>query len=148
MSVVESCQQATGSVHRGFICIAFGSVHKDKIFELSSSTILLKGIKIKACNFLSQSTKIFSIIFFLGNAHISVIFRKLIVCVTGINFEGAERPRRSYQLGVHKFSKCFVSWANQKHGNESVSFQHFKNDIFMIICSPFPKIPQNWCVKF
>ena len=43
-----------------------------------------------------------------------VIFRKLIVRVIDITFEGAEPPRRLYQLRVHKFSKCFVSWPNQK----------------------------------
>ena len=43
-----------------------------------------------------------------------VIFRQLIVRVIDITFEGAEPPRRLYQLRVHQFSKCFVSWPNQK----------------------------------
>ena len=56
-----------------------------------------------------------------------VIFRKLIVRVIDITFEGAEPPRRLYQLRVHQFSKCFVSWSNQKleFPPTTVSFQKF-----------------------
>ena len=56
-----------------------------------------------------------------------VIFRKLIVRVIDITFEGAVLPRRLYQLRVHQFSKCFVSWPNQKLGfpPTTVSFQTF-----------------------
>ena len=56
-----------------------------------------------------------------------VIFRKLIVQVIDITFEGAEPPRMLYQLRVHQFSKCFVSWPNQKleFPPVPVSFQKF-----------------------
>ena len=58
---------------------------------------------------------------------IFVIFRKLIVRVIDITFEGAEPPRRLYQLRVHQFSKCFVSWPNQKleYPPTTVTFQKF-----------------------
>ena len=32
--VVKSCKQVPGSVHRGFICVAFGCIHKDEILEV------------------------------------------------------------------------------------------------------------------
>ena len=59
--------------------------------------------------------------------YIYVIFRKLIVRVIDINVEGAEPPRRLYQLRVHQFSKCFVSWPNQKleYPPTTVTFQNF-----------------------
>ena len=78
-----------------------------------------------------------------------MFFRKLIVQVIDITFEGAEPPLRLYQLQVHQFSKCFVSLPNQKleFPPVPVSFQKFiassgivlfsfiKNDIFMFYCS-------------
>ena len=61
------------------------------------------------------------------NSTRKVIFRKLIVRVIDITFEGAEPPRRLYQLRVHQFSKCFVSWPNQKleYPPTTVTFQNF-----------------------
>ena len=83
-----------------------------------------------------------------------VIFRKLIVRVIDITVEGAEPPRRLYQLRVHQFSKCFVSWPNQKleFPPVPVSFQKciassgivlisfIKNGTFMFYCSPLPNV--------
>ena len=57
---------------------------------------------------------------------LQVIFGKLIVRrVIDITFKGAESRRRLYQLRVHQFSKCFVSWPNQTLGFPPtiVSFQ-------------------------
>ena len=95
---------------------------------------------------------------------IQEIFSILIVRVIDITFEGAEPPRWLYQLRVHSFSKCFVSWPNKKQGFPPVpvSFQKFiassgivlisfiKNDTFMFYCSPLPYvflISQFACVK-
>ena len=57
-----------------------------------------------------------------------VTFRKQSIPVIDITFEGGGKPpRRLYQVRVHKFSKCFVSWANQKPEflSVSVSFKSF-----------------------
>ena len=76
------------------------------------------GLKIHMCFF--RIPKLFLSFF-------TVIFRKLIVRVIDITFEGAEPPRRLYQLRVHQFSKCFVSWPNQKleYPPTTVTFQKF-----------------------
>ena len=67
--------------------------------------------------------------FSLEKIVVFVIFRKLIVRVIDITFEGAPpAPSKVISiLRVHQFSKCFVSWANQNPEflSVSVSFQSF-----------------------
>ena len=48
-----------------------------------------------------------------------------------------EPPRRLYQLRVHQFSKCFVSWPNQKleFPPVPVSFQKFITSSGIVLIS-------------
>ena len=88
-----------------------------EVFELSEGLVLDK--------LFPRSLK-YIISIEVSHTHNQVIFRKLIVRVIDITFEGAEPPRRLYQLRVHQFSKCFVSWPNQKleYPPTTVTFQN------------------------
>ena len=78
---------------------------------------------------------------FISNSVLAcfVLFRKLIVRVIDITFEEAEPPRRLYQLQVHQFSKCFVSWPNQKLElpHATVSFQKFITSSGIVLIRPY-----------
>ena len=63
----------------------------------------------------------------------------MIVRVIDITFEGAEPPRRLYQLRAHQFSKCFVSWPNQKleFPPTTVSVQKFITSSGIVLIRPY-----------